>query len=80
MANFALCGLRRTTATDFVSFLSVKFHLENLASILEVDEKLNMYFNIYSDAPENERVKEVESNIFGGSGSDTAKEENKFFI
>jgi len=80
MANFALSGLRRTTATDFVSFLTVKLQLENLASILEVDEKLNMYFNIYSDAPENERVKEVESNIFGGSGSDTAKEENKFFI
>lgn len=53
--------------------------IENLASILELDEKLNMHFNIYSDAPENERAKEAENNGFGGSSSDGAKED-KFFI
>lgn len=26
-----------------------------------------MYFNIYSDAPENERTKEIENNIFGNA-------------
>ena len=50
--------------------------IENLASILELDEHLNEYFNIYSDAPENERSKDVENNIFGGSA---AKDDN-FFI
>jgi hypothetical protein len=39
-----------------------------LASILELDENLNMYFNIFSDAPENERTKELENNIFGSGG------------
>ena len=33
---------------------------ENLASILELDEKLNEYFNIFEDAPENTRDKKVE--------------------
>ena len=33
------------------------YRYENLASILEVDEKLNYYFNIFEDAPENERKK-----------------------
>ena len=53
------------------------FCLENLASILELDEHLNEYFNIYSDAPENERNKEVENNLFGGGGG--SKDDN-FFI
>lgn len=52
--------------------------LENLASILELDEQLNTYFNIYSDAPENQRSKEVENSIFGGG--DDKKGEDKFFI
>lgn len=30
---------------------------ENLASILELDEQLNEYFNIFEDAPENTREK-----------------------
>jgi hypothetical protein len=30
---------------------------ENLASILELDEQLNEYFNIFEDAPENTRDK-----------------------
>ena len=33
---------------------------ENLASILELDEHLNEYFNIFEDAPENTREKKVE--------------------
>lgn len=47
-----------------------------MASILEVDEHLHEYFNIYSDAPENERNKEAENNMFGGAA---AKEDN-FFV
>ena len=37
------------------------YRFENLASILEIDEHLNEYYNIFSDAPENERNKEIES-------------------
>lgn len=33
------------------------YRYENLASILELDERLNCYFNIFEDAPENERKK-----------------------
>jgi hypothetical protein len=33
---------------------------ENLASILELDEQLNEYFNIFEEAPENTRDKKVE--------------------
>jgi hypothetical protein len=44
---------------------------------LELDEKLNMHFNIYSDAPENERTKEIENNIFGANGG---KGGDDFFI
>lgn len=51
------------------------YRFENLASILELDEKLNMHFNIYSDAPENERTKEQDSSIFGGGGG---KDDNYF--
>ena len=36
-----------------------------------------MHFNIYSDAPENERTKEVESSLFGGDGG---KADDKYFI
>lgn len=45
-----------------------------------MDEQLNMYFNIYSDAPENERQKEIEGNIFGNDGSGGKGVEDKFFI
>jgi len=34
------------------------YRFENLASILELDEQLNEYYNIFSDAPENERAKD----------------------
>ena len=54
------------------------YRFENLASILELDEKLNMYFNIYSDAPENERTKEMDNSIFGGGGAKS--NEDNFFI
>jgi hypothetical protein len=54
-----------------------KSYIENLASILELDEHLNEYFNIFSDAPENERNKEAEGNLFGGGGG--SKDDN-FFI
>ncbi len=37
------------------------YRFENLASILELDEFLNEYYNIFSDAPENERNKDLES-------------------
>ena len=33
---------------------------ENQASILELDENLNEYFNIFEDAPENTREKKVQ--------------------
>lgn len=78
MANSVQCGVPLTIAIALVKFLLFINFLENLASILELDEKLNMYFNIYSDAPENERTKEMESNIFGGAGG--AKGEDNFFI
>ena len=38
-------------------------------------QNLNEYFNIYSDAPENERNKDAEQNMFGG-----ASKEDNFFI
>ena len=53
-ASSAQSGVLLITATDSVLSLLNMFS-ENLASILELDEKLNMHFNIYSDAPENER-------------------------
>jgi len=34
------------------------YRFENLASILELDENLNEYFNIFEDAPENKKKKE----------------------
>jgi hypothetical protein len=76
MASSVLCGQHQTIATDFVNFIDFNF-IENLASILELDEGLNMHFNIYSDAPENERTKEVESSLFGGDGG---KADDKYFI
>jgi hypothetical protein len=39
-----------------------------------------MYFNIYSDAPENERAKDVEGNIFGSENAAGKGGEDKFFI
>ncbi len=54
MASFVQFGVHLTIAIALVR-INFPHTLENLASILEVDEKLNMYFNIYSDAPENER-------------------------
>ena len=47
------------------------YRFENLASILELDENLNEYFNIFEDAPENKKKKE-EPNKSGGSTSSTA--------
>lgn len=78
MANSALFGVLLTIATALVRLFPINLCLENLASILEVDEKLNMYFNIYSDAPENERQKEMESSLFGGAGG--ANKGEDFFI
>ena len=46
----------QTIATDLVSSI---YNIDNLASILEIDENLNEYFNIYKEAPEIERRKEV---------------------
>lgn len=40
---------------------------------------MNEYFNIYSDAPENERSKEMESNLFGGGGG-SGKSSDDFFM
>ena len=34
------------------------FRFENLASICELDEQLNSYFNIFEDSPENKKKKE----------------------
>jgi serine/threonine-protein phosphatase PPG1 len=34
------------------------YRFENLASILELDEHLNEYFNIFEDAPENKKKKD----------------------
>lgn len=34
------------------------YRFENLASILEVDERLNEHFNIFEDAPENKKKSE----------------------
>lgn len=40
-----------------------------------------MHFNIYSDAPENERTKEIENNIFGNSnGGGGGGSRDDFFI
>lgn len=79
-------GVPLTTVIDSVSYLSpfnlfrwsFDLCLENLASILELDENLNEYFNIYTDAPENERSKEMQNNVFGGSTA--PKGEENFFI
>jgi hypothetical protein len=49
-----------------------------MASILELDEQLEMYFNIYQDAPENQRNKEVEGSIFGDSKNNSL--DDKFFM
>lgn len=48
---------------------------ENLASILELDESLNEYFNIFEDAPENTREKKVdkERDVYSFAGSDSTK-------
>lgn len=47
---------------------------ENLASILELDEQLNEFFNIFEDAPENTREKKVdkERDVFS-VGSDSTR-------
>ncbi len=79
MGNSAQFGVHLITATDLVSLSLLIRLIENLASILELDEKLNMHFNIYSDAPENERQKEMENNLFGGGAGGGAKGED-FFI
>lgn len=58
-------------------FGKIKFNfLENLASILELDENLNQNFNIFTDAPENQRKKETEKKGLGLEG----KQEANFFI
>ena len=42
------------------------YRYENLASILELDERLNCYYNIFEDAPENERQKnEAKKKVVG---------------
>jgi len=47
-----------------------------LASILELDEKLNQHFNIFCDAPENERKRDIDMKLYGGAGG----EEANYFI
>ena len=40
-----------------------------------------MYFNIYQDAPENQRSKEIEGGIFGDSGGKAGSNlDDKFFM
>eukprot|EP00351_Strombidinopsis_sp_SopsisLIS2011_P005971 CAMPEP_0116886676 /NCGR_PEP_ID=MMETSP0463-20121206/20620_1 /TAXON_ID=181622 /ORGANISM="Strombidinopsis sp, Strain SopsisLIS2011" /LENGTH=130 /DNA_ID=CAMNT_0004547523 /DNA_START=525 /DNA_END=913 /DNA_ORIENTATION=+ len=39
------------------------YRFENLASILEIDENLNEYFNIFEDAPENTRKKDEDNRL-----------------
>jgi len=46
----------------------------NLASIMEIDENMNEHFNIYKEAPENERKKEILEENIGDEDSD------KFFV
>jgi hypothetical protein len=36
------------------------YRFENLASILELDERLNEYFNIFEDSPENRKKTDAE--------------------
>ena len=38
------------------------YRFENLASILELDENLDYYFNIFEDAPENRKKKPEDEN------------------
>jgi hypothetical protein len=47
---------------------------ENLASILELDEQLNEFFNIFEDAPENQREKkqDKERDVYS-VGSDSTR-------
>ena len=53
---------------------------ENLASILEIDERRNEYFNIFEDAPENKKEKKEQkprevfhmTKEFFGGGSDNS--------
>lgn len=51
------------------------YRFENLASILELDENLNEYFNIFEDAPENKRKKEETGKP--GSSSSTANSSDR---
>jgi hypothetical protein len=46
---------------------------ENLASILELDEHLNEYFNMFEDAPENTRDKKVdkERDVYSAASDST---------
>ena len=54
MINYLLFGAHLTTCIDLVlSFLY--YEKGNLASILEIEENLNYYFNIFSDSPDNLR-------------------------
>ena len=48
---------------------------ENLACILELDEQLNEYFNMFEDAPENtrEKKKDKERDIFSVASDSTRR-------
>jgi serine/threonine-protein phosphatase PPG1 len=57
------------------------YRYENLASILELDERLNCYFNIFEDAPENERKKtEAKKKGVGVKMRQVEAIDNDFFI
>lgn len=52
------------------------YRFENLASILELDEHLNEYFNIFEDAPENKKKKD-EPNKSNSSSQNTASSSDR---
>ena len=51
------------------------YRYENLASILELDERLNEYFNIFEDAPEDASKKKPEKqrDVYSFDGSESTK-------
>jgi hypothetical protein len=62
MENLLQFGAHPIIAIDLVFlflFLFLFYFEENLASILELDDSLNENFNIFKEAPENERKREL---------------------
>lgn len=46
--------------------------MKNIASVLEVDESLNMFFNTFYKSPYRERSTDVSQNQYGGAGGSMA--------